>query len=159
MTAMYKALATTTLSSSASSVTFGSIPQGYRDLILVVDGTTSLVTNQDLQFNGDTGANYSYVIGSGTGSSTNSSTTTTTYIRAGRIDTTQSNQIIQIMDYSATDKHTTTLSRANADEVRMIAGRWADTSAVTSLTITAAPSGRTYDVGTTFSLYGIAGGS
>ena len=155
-TPTYDLLDSTTLGTSATSVTLSGISGSYGDLILVVDGTTSLVTNQDLQFNSDTGSNYSYVIASGDGSSASSSTATTTYIRAGRMTTTQSNQIIQIMDYSATDKHTTTLSRANADEVRMIAGRWADTSAVTSLTISAAPSPRTYDAGTTFYLYGVA---
>jgi hypothetical protein len=63
--------------------------------------------------------------------------------------------IVHIMDYSATDKHKTVLSRANraSSGVDAIAGRWASTSAITSIKYFA--SGRTLDIGSTVALYGI----
>jgi hypothetical protein len=66
------------------------------------------------------------------------------------------NQTIQIMDYSATDKHKTILGRGNADGAYTIAtaNRWANTSAVTSVTLYAA--GDAWASGTTVSIYGIA---
>ena len=61
-TPTYIALATTTLSSAVGSVTFSSIPAGYRDLVLVAEGLTSGATsNVRMQFNSDTGNNYSLV--------------------------------------------------------------------------------------------------
>ena len=154
MTAAWEVIDSQTLSSAAASVTFSSIPQGYRDLVLVIDGTSSAVVNVDVQQNGDTGSNYSYVLASGDGSSPNSSTSTTTAARMGRMTTTQSNCIFQFLDYSATDKHKTMLGRANADQTRMSAGRYASTSATTAIEILAVPSPRTFDAGSTFTLYG-----
>ena len=78
-TPTYTPLATVTLGTAASSVTFSSIPATYRDLILVVNATTSADGIPSLRFNGDSGNNYSEhglsstgsVIGSGATSSFN----------------------------------------------------------------------------------------
>ena len=57
------------------------------------------------------------------------------------------------MDYSATDKHKTVLIRANhPGETVACAGRWANTAAITSITINTAS---TFVIGSVFSLYGI----
>jgi hypothetical protein len=63
--------------------------------------------------------------------------------------------IIQIMDYSATDKHTTVLVRNGTASrgVEMVTGRYASTSAIT--TVLLFPSTGSFDIGSTFSLYGI----
>ena len=55
----YEPIATTTLTSAVSSVSFGSIPQTYTDLILVNYFATTTV-NEDayVQFNSDTASNY-----------------------------------------------------------------------------------------------------
>ncbi len=79
-TPTYHLIDSTVLSSSASSVTFSSISQDYRDLILVATGTTSTATYRAVQLNGDTGSNYSYVNAAGDGSATNSYAGTTTRI-------------------------------------------------------------------------------
>lgn len=53
------------VTSSSASVTFSSIPNTYRDLILVVRGrgTKSAVsTTIGLRFNGDSGSNYDYLL-------------------------------------------------------------------------------------------------
>jgi hypothetical protein len=71
------------------------------------------------------------------------------------MNTTQTNNIIQIMDYSATDKHKTILSRYNSPSasLQMAAERWANTSAITS--IYCGMKTGTMSSGTTLSLYGV----
>lgn len=156
-TPTYTALATLTLSSSASSVTFSSIPATYRDLVLVISGTTT--TDKDIwaRFNGDTGTNYSGVRMLGNGSSTVSdSQTGQTFADLGGMTTTQSDAIVNIMDYSATDKHKTTVHRNNKGAAYTLAraNRWASTSAITSVAVIASTG--LFGSGSTFSLYGIA---
>jgi len=72
-TPTYTPLATVTLGSATSSVTFSSIPATYRDLILIFDGTRTGNNNVQYRFNSDTGTNYSTVIAAGNGSGTTSS--------------------------------------------------------------------------------------
>lgn len=156
-TPTYTALATITLSSSASSVTFSSIPSTYRDLILVLTPKTTNDRELGLQFNSDTSAHYSFVQAGGDGSATfSNSSSTRTYARIVQTEAgDQRSGIVQIMDYSATDKHKNVLTRGNADgEVKMVVSRWPSTSAVTTMVVmnNAAES---FLVGSTFSLYGI----
>lgn len=163
-TPTYIPLATVTLASSAFQVNFGAISQDYRDLVLVVEAVDDGTTFSPLiflTFNGDSGANYNFVKMRGTGSSASSTSITGRgYIEIGS-DATPTNGralvLCQIMDYSATDKHTTVLNRANnADTgVSALAARWENTAAITSMTIDAFTS-RSFDAGSTFTLYGIA---
>ena len=162
-TSTYVALATETLSGTATDVTFSSIPATYRDLILVFAGEgTNTVQNTYLRFNSDTGSNYSNVDMQGNGSSASSVSATTTgawfLITGETLGQEQSNAISQIMDYSATDKHTTLLTRANSNNptgatVDATASRWANTSAVTSVQVFVTSG--SFAAGCTFSLYGI----
>jgi hypothetical protein len=71
------------------------------------------------------------------------------------ISTSQSVAIANIMDYSATDKHKTILTRGNgtSDAVIAFANRWANTAAVTS--VAASTLTGTFNSGTTISLYGV----
>ena len=146
-----------TLGSSVTSVTFSSIPATYRDLILITDGSVTVsAQNLRLRFNADSGNNYTGVLMFGTGSSTGSvSYPAGPQVDVGGLFTTQTNVITSIMDYSATDKHKTILSRySNAgNEVGAFASRWASTSAITSLQ--AFISGNAFVSGTTLSLYGV----
>ena len=162
----YVPLATYTVTGSAdASVDFVSIPATYRDLILVVGNMSTTAANTVYaRLNGDTGSNYSYVIagtnGAGGSYSISSATQTGMFFGGAVVGTNTSGvsqSILQIMDYSATDKHTTGLSRYSnpAGELDMAATRWANTDAVNSVTCVVLPSG-SYNVGTTFSLYGIA---
>lgn len=158
--ATYTPLFSTTLAASASSVVIPNIPQTYRDLVLVVnvDGTSQ--TELYLRFNGDTGGNYNTVRMQGSGSTAASGlTTNATGMRLngnGDIMTDFSfSAVIQIEDYSATDKHKAVLSRTNSSNgVDACAGRWANTAAIT--TVLAYPAAGSFDVGTTLALYGIA---
>ena len=164
----YVALANITLGSSASSVTFSSIPATYRDLVIAanaqdpVSGTT--FSNIGLQFNSDTGSNYNWLDMYGDGSSAVSQVqSNVTGILAGYMSS-QNNifsaHIFQIMDYSATDKHKTVLVRSNLGTrspnttqlAQATAGRWANTSAITSIRLSG---GTSFKAGSTFALYGI----
>lgn len=162
-TPTYTPLATVTLGTAAASVTFSSIPATYRDLIVVFAGAaTGTPTNTLIRLNSDTGSNYSSVMARGNGSNAASSSTTTTgawFIMQGEtLGTAQSNAIGQIMDYSATDKHKTILSRANNNNtagpsVEMTASRWANTAAVTAVQVYVLSNN--FASGSTFSLYGV----
>lgn len=150
----YTALATITLGSTDSEVVFASIPASYRDLVIVISGTTNTGTNIGWKPNGDT-SNHSGVYASGSGSGSGSSGT----LFAGQIGflyTTQGDVIAQVMDYSATDKHKTILARANnaGNQTQMLAGRWASNTAISSIGLVAF--GNSFAIGSTFSLYGIA---
>ena len=148
-TPTYVPLATITLGSSAATITFSSIPATYRDLILVINGTVVSAGATFINPNGDT-SNLSYVRMYGTGSSAASDT------GRGGLFTTQSQMIWQFMDYAQTNKHKTFLVRSDAagNQVVGLAGRWASTTAITSLEIDHSTSN--FNSGTTFSLFGVA---
>ena len=159
-TPTYTALATVTLGSSASSLSFSSIPASYRDLVIVENVTTSTNSYLRIRFNGDSGNNYSRVSMAGDGSTaTSSSNDAISNISTIRTQATSSNPatlIWQIMDYSATDKHKTVLLRANntASFVEALAGRWANTAAINSIELISGTG--TFNTGSTFNLFGIA---
>jgi hypothetical protein len=159
-TPTYTPLQTITLGSSASSVTFSNIPtsSGYRDLVVVIAGTHTNGDTVGIRFNADSGNNYSSVSMQGNGSSASSSSwSSVSSGYYGVLYSSQGNAIIQVMDYSATDKHKTFLSRSNnaGNLLRAHAGRWANTAAVTSVTLVSFGA-ESYASGTTLSLYGIA---
>ena len=143
------------LSSSASSVTFSNIPQGYGDLVLVISGNATGNENAELRFNGDSGSNYTNVRAIGTTTIVSDSASGTSTSRAARIGSGQSTVVMQIMDYSATDKHKTVLARSmqSADSVYMGAARWANTSSISSVEVFV--SANAYAIDTIFSLYGV----
>lgn len=150
----YVALANVTLTSSSSSIAFSSISQGYRDLILIANGGQSSAGNVSLQFNSDTGANYNRVVMYGDGSSAASfSEATQTSLGIAYWETATYMATCNIIDYSAADKHKTVLSRSGAGiYVHGFSGRWANTAAISSIAV---KSSGNFNVGTTFSLYGV----
>ena len=73
MATTYDKIATTTLGSSASSITFSSIASSWTDLRIVWTFQSVSASNYPyLQFNSDTGANYSYTTLYGTGTTAGS---------------------------------------------------------------------------------------
>jgi hypothetical protein len=161
-TSTYTPLANTTLATNAASVTFSSISQDYRDLVLVVNGNSTNDISIRFQVNGDTGANYYLIAMQGDGSSTASgssgangnvpSTWLTAISSASKLA-----WIVNFMDYSATDKHKSGLSRANypTNMTEAKAFRWANTSAITTIRLFSEYGGNLAS-GTTLALYGIA---
>lgn len=156
------ALATITLGSAASTVTFASIPATYRDLRLVsqvlsLSGTPTAY-GSSIRFNSDSGSNYSTIYAYGNGASTGSGSEGGTTLSWGQFPNTGGFDTFEILDYSATDKHKSTLGRSGSvsASVWMYANRWASTSAITSITLTSPDLGAdTFAAGSTFSLYGI----
>ena len=160
-TPTYVALANLTLGSSASSVTFSSIPNTYRDLVLVFQGTTNGGGAMGLgaRFNSDTGSNYSNVFMAGDGSSASSGSGTSDRMDIGFVSGTRGNTLFNIMDYSATDKHKTSLARYNNSAVQTVARayRWANTNAITSINLyNSSGNSETFASGSSFALYGIS---
>ena len=156
MTTAWVPLATTTLTSTDAEIVFSSIPATYRDLVLVANFSRDnvSVSNDYIKLNTST-ADFTNVQLFGNGSAAYSATESvnriSTYtVTAGRIY----NVILQIMDYSATDKHKTIFSRYNKDDagVGVFAARWAQTTAVNSVSFYVTPG--SFQVGSTFSLYG-----
>ncbi len=153
-TPTYIPLATTTLASSASSVTFSSISGSYRDLVLVCNYEVTGSASFRLFYNSDTTtANYPVVAMRGDGSSATSFTTTAN-ITPPLSSSNRIAMVIAIQDYSATDKHKSYLVRFNDEtKVEARAARWANTSAIT--TVEASLSANNFTAGSTFSLFGI----
>ena len=156
----YTPIASQTLASAAASVTFSSIPQGYTDLVLVFAGTMTTLDNNCVQFNGDTGSVYSVTRLIGNGSAASSSRSgSTTQIQLGEIATSQSTDIIQIMNYSNSTTYKTVLGRSSDVDgfLKANVGLYSSTNAITSIKIFSGGA-YNYPIGSTFSIYGIAGG-
>jgi hypothetical protein len=157
-TATYTPLANVTLASATSTVTFSSIPATYRDLVVVVNGGATTNGNVRIALNSDTNdSNFSmvYMDNAGTGSFASGNASARLLNFNGFMENNlNTNYLVQIMDYSTTNKHKTYLSRSNnaANGVAAIVGRWSNTSAVTSLGIISQGS---FIASTTFNLYGI----
>ena len=110
----YTPIATTTLGSATSSVTFNSFT-GYTDLVLVFNGTAASGSGSgiSIQFNGDTGSNYSETILAGSGTAAGSGRDTSLdFSVVGTIYTTSNNAIVQFMNYSNSTTYKTILSRS-----------------------------------------------
>jgi hypothetical protein len=153
----YTQIASTTLGSAASSVTFSSIAGTYTDLVLVFNGTGTAGTTAALQFNSDTGSNYSntYVLGDGTSASSGrASSLTSTYLFYPA--TTIGTATINIMNYSNATTFKTALCRWSTTGNYALAsvGLWRGTiAAINSVTVLTVSS--TFAAGSTFNLYGI----
>jgi hypothetical protein len=149
-TPTYVALATVTLTGSDSEVVFASIPQDYRDLRLVFVAAGSGDENLTPKINGSS-SNFSWVqmtSAPGSGSGTNNS--------IGRVSTSQTLGVLEFLDYSATDKNKTFFVRTNVtgSEVRQLAACWAQTTAITTVSVSIR-TGHSFNSGGYFALYGI----
>ena len=156
MAATYTPIATTTLGSSSASYTFSSIPSTYTDLVLIVNGTMATADNVFVQFNGDTGSNYSETALQGNGSAA-SSYRDSSQVRGlvGTMWTGQSTCFVNIMNYANTTTYKTSLGRSGsaADRTETAVTLWRSTSAINSVKFF----GATYSMaaGTVLTLYGI----
>ena len=162
----YDSIATTTVGAGgAASITFSSIPSTYTHLQLRVSLVSSTSTsNQAVQFNSDTGANYARHALYGNGSTvTAAGTTGNTSIRVstftGADATYPTSFIVDILDYANTNKYKTVRSLAGIDlngsgEVTFLSGLWLSTSAISTLVLTG---GGTIAQNTVAALYGIKG--
>jgi hypothetical protein len=163
--ATYTQIATNTLGSAASSVTFSSIPGTYTDLVLVgnILGNVGSPTDYSIKltFNNDGTSVYSVTKLTGNGTTASSArSSNVAYIPAwdqGYFSTTAPTTIItNVLNYSNATTYKTALTRGNAagTATQATVGLWRSTSAITRLDI-AAEAGN-FGTNTTFSLYGIS---
>jgi hypothetical protein len=156
-TATYIALANTTLANNASSVQFSSIPATYRDLVIVIRCTGTQNMQSTMTFNGAGSGQYSWISMFGNGTTATSNTAASQnniniHTEATISTTNSGTNIIQIMDYSVTDRGKTGLNRLTAPAELTLAQafRWDNASAISTITF-----GAPFAAGSTFALYGI----
>lgn len=164
-TPTYTPLANLTLSANAASVTFSSISQAYRDLVLVCNyASATTTTSLSAVLNSNTGSVYSYVTANANGSTASSYSGSSTSMQLGwdasaDSTTNATNTVVQFLDYSVTDKHKPILFRSNrggasSGGTDIGAFRFATTTAITSIQLLfGSPN---LKAGSTFALYGIA---
>lgn len=170
----YESIATVTVGSGGSaSISFTSIPATYTHLQIraIIRGTAS-ATNVDsiIRFNNDsTIGNYYYyhqLYGDGssaTSNNANSDTTATLYSFAPAANATASvfgGSVLDILDYSNTNKYKTTRSLHGYDNngngfIILRSGLWMQTSAINRIDLT--PSSNNFAQYSQFALYGIKG--
>jgi|688.fasta_scaffold263608_3 hypothetical protein len=163
----YTPIATTTLGSAQASVTFSSLGS-YTDLVLVVGSATfSANSSFYMQYNSDTGTNYSSTRLTGNGSAASSSRQTSVngaQIGAGDGMSSSIVQtcIVQIQNYSNSTTYKTAIARWNRSDAEVAAtvSLWRNTNAITSIEIYGGFGNGTKNsnmqTGTTLTLYGIA---
>jgi hypothetical protein len=163
----YTKIGSQTLGSAAASVTFSSIPQGYTDLIIVVGSATfSANSSFYMQYNSDTGTNYSSTRLTGSGSAASSSRTTSAngaQIGAadGQSSSVMQTCIVQLQNYSNTTTYKTALARWNRSDAEVAAtvSLWRNANAITSIQLYGGFANGTKNsnmqTGTTVTLYGV----
>jgi hypothetical protein len=157
----YEPIATQTLGSNATTVTFSSIPGTYTDLVLISVFGATVGMDIRIRFNGDTGNNYgttrmftnsnnsSVFSGSARSisgiqprTSANQPTTVTTILRQN------------IMNYANTNVNKTVIGRYDyQSQIEAHVGTWLNTSAITSISLVA--DNQQWTTGSVFTLYGI----
>jgi hypothetical protein len=161
----YEPIATTTLGSAQTQITFSSIPSTYTDLVLVSNlSIVGYVASMYLRFNNDGTATYSntrlYGDGSSAASDRPSTPQTEMYVGiVGAGSAPESVVITNIQNYANATTKKTVLSRGNspANYVSAIVGLWSSTAAINRIDIYFRLVGTdTAAAGSTFTLYGIS---
>jgi len=162
MPATYNAIATTTLTATAASISFTSITSSYTDLVVVVKAKSAgNNTTFGLKFNGDTGSNY----GSGYMGGQNGSTLTTFNSGTSASFNAQSQSsefapnVIHILNYANTNMQKLMFSEVNQPNgyTLQYCAIWSNTSAITTIDVGNFDSaGNHWVTGTSVTIYGIA---
>jgi hypothetical protein len=166
MPATYEPIASTTLGSNSSTITFTSISSAYTDLVLVLNSKSANGVNNDginlTVGNGtlDTGSNYSAVAlyNNNAGSIFSLSFTNSTSSEIGLVHNEWSPAIIHFHNYSNTTTFKNFLGRTGSaggstTQIRHTIGMWRSTSAINTIRLT--HGGQEFISGSTCTLYGI----
>lgn len=158
----YDSLASVTVgSTSLSSITFAGIPSGYKHLqirALILNNATGGI---NIQYNGDTGSNYTYHqlygIGSGNALANAGTSQTSGFIAYNNaVGSFPTVAVVDILDYQNTNKYKTHRSLAGTDvngaggALTYFSGLWLNTFAISSITILG-----TFLTNTNVALYGV----
>jgi hypothetical protein len=146
-TISYESIATVTVGGGgAADVEFTSIPATYTHLQIRGIGLITSAGGFTVQFNTDTGSNYSWhqLYGEGSIAQANSGATQTfMYMAYGGGSTTAPNAFVtDVLDYANTNKYKTLRSLSGNDlngsgGIQFWSGNWRSTSAITSIKVTA----------------------
>ena len=155
-TPTYTPIATQTLVSNTATITFNSLSNSYRDLILVMSYEMTASTSPIIRVNSDSASNYSTINILGSGSPISQTQQRTSFLchsDNSSIDY-PITHMSHFMDYSTTNKHKPVITRVARDQnwVELIAQNWASTSAINSITIQTAEQ---FKAGSTFTIYGV----
>lgn len=168
MPSTYDSIATTTLQSAATSVTMGSIPSTYTDLIVVITPVAASGASNGMRMvvNSDTGANYSstYMYGRNTTTYGGNRQSTTGYFDLGWYSAAPATKnlgvwTVHLQNYATTGVYRTFLSRNDiqGEASEQSIHSWRNTAnAVSSLTFqTSGGVSNQLQSGTTITIYGI----
>lgn len=164
----------TVLSASVASVTFSSIPNDFRSLLLILQGRSDAALETDpasMRFNGDTGSNYDRLTSNfiTSGITHSASRAASSIIAIARFEAASSRAsvfapvFILIPNYTLTTREKTAFGfsssvgdlSADADLIQSFSnGLWRDTSAITSITFIPV-TGTNFVADSIFALYGI----
>ena len=168
VTNSYASIATQTVGSGgASSITFSSIPSTYTHLQIRIFGkgnNAAIYESVGMEFNGDTGSNYTLHWLTGDGSAASSlGLTPRSEIRAAYIGGASGSNtgggVVDILDYTNTNKYKTSRSLSGTDAngsgyVYFISGLWMSTSAISSIYLYPI-FGSSFSQYSSFALYGV----
>jgi hypothetical protein len=167
MATTYEIIDKATLASTASSVTFSSIPSTYTDLLLKVSARDNNSASANgsyytIGFNGST-TGFTAMFLRGTGSAVTSSSFAQyagNSVTTAQTASTFSNDEIYIPNYAGSNNksyssNAVVETNATGAFATLIAGIWSNTAAITSLKIEAAGGGFLFQIGSSFYLYGI----
>jgi len=159
MPATYEPIATTTLSGTASAISFSSISNTYTDLRLILVPVMTAAANLYLRFNSDTGTNYSYTYVYGDGAAAGSGRLTSfsriqPYVG---LSTTPTLVEIDIFSYAGSTNKSVLMRQSRdlngSGSTNSLVGLWRNTTAITTVNLDLSTS--TFASGTTATLYGI----
>ena len=165
MPTTYEPIATSTLGTAAASITFSSIAASWTDIRVVINAIAVDVNSAsiNLEFNSDTGTNYSNTQVEGTGTVAQSGSTTNI---AGIYSASTSQNIANgrflveadIFSYAGSTLKTVLIANSADNNGSGVAGRiiglWRNTAAINTIKVNKA-SGGNFGVGTSVTLYGI----
>lgn len=169
----YESIATVTLGSASSSISFSSIPSTYQHLqlrgLVRSAGSDASYQHIAIQLNSDTGSNYwsHGLYGTGSSALAHGDGSAVTKMLSANIPTstqtasTFNGTVIDILDYKNTNKNTTVRALGGFDSngggaLGLYSGLWSNTAAVSTVTLTVYQ-GSNFVSGSTFALYGIKG--
>lgn len=166
---LYK-IASNDLTTTAASVTFSSIPQGYTDLKVVISARSSYSSGEGalMRFNGSSSANYTYkqLYGAGSSAGSYGPPSLETYGFVGSMGGTNYTAStfdsidLYIPNYTSSNNKSFSVdsvaenNSATVNQSDLIAGLWSQTAAITSITFTSYNAAN-FVANSTFTLYGI----
>jgi len=165
MPATYEPIATQTLASTATLITFSSIPATYTDLRLVVNyfsSNSQTYLNLRINSNSNVGGIYSdtYMRGIGSAAQSSRQTSVTEFAPLGYYGATSTVPAVSTLDffsYAGSTNKTLLWSEANdlngTGQVYAVVGLWSSTAVINSLYLRAG--NWPFGIGTTVTLYGI----